>query len=1585
MVAAVGLPLGGAVVRLLAASCNGVGADADGVVDGLGRDVLSRLGLPVLLGVVREALRLPSEGGRDPRGEACPLDVTGLGLAITAARALGVRLASADNAAAMDRASVLDGLTRLAVVLTSVLGAHGATWDVPAVVDALTLLDTVHALLQSHGALAATAAPLSAVLNNLCDTATAWLADALADGSGPYGATATGRDCTSDVKDNTDDGQTPPSPAGRAFDATLTVMTTLLSTPGAAAARPAVRAVAAAAATAADASVAAGGVRLFCVATPPGSVDAASCDDASADAGELLMPAVVPATLRSGHGGNDHVGPSRDRRSALAVVTCAWAALHPDLPTATVAAADGWLALAARLPATTAVCIADGVLASATPAGRLGHLARLATLSRLATLYGLGEGAEGGNVPAGGVDVRLLLDALLGGVDGEVGDGAGGESTGGVVAAERGLATDWLRLTMRLSPGAVLDGLLHMLAAQWRAGDLDPPVALYAFTTIGAVMGAAFGGGHGGRGAVAASDGDDDDGQAVGWGARQAAAAMGSPLSPGLAAALGSVPAGGALPPPGVPPPGADGPPANYWMAIATVALAFVPDWTPRGDPPPSPYEDIRVPSFGGDAAAAAARDVVAAPALAELAPASNGEASGPAAAAAADEAAAVGAAAADLLTTTLRAAARHGGRGAAAALASSVAPRTLDLLDKAVAGAASATADAAVGAAIGGAAAEGSGGHSADDAHGIEQRLAAAVEAAVAGNADAVEAHPLYVPLLLQGLSRSLVVAAAPASGGHDGGGGGGRAPLGVAQQWVSLAQTALQCGWRVLPELVAGVVTALVDALDALDAVDLPTSSATASPNGGLPHHVLLRHDLRLLLLRGLAAVGARVVDMVGAGVAAGELVLAHHALSASQGDGIEVGGGGLGGGLAVAAAGSASAAGSGGGGNSGGGADAGNGAAGDARSAVTTVSAPGGSGSGGGGAVFTALNPLRLLPDFVKDAMFASAEPRGATPTRTDPRAQAGVAAAAALPRVLLAAARGWRLAGRMARTGSTRRGAADGLAGPPPSAGRSASLADALARAAAGVVRPWAAAHLADTVAAGMGVLAAGEGVADVLSPWAALGYGAPPCPWQEDKDGVAAGGGVDPGGAASAAAVDSMVQLVDLLTAVAPVDAIATALGVVLGVATRWPGAAAGAVATEGGAPVASPGIPLDGLPPPPEALCLLDAVGLFRRLAPADAEAVALWLLRGLLLAGPTGGSGISSSSASRRDLRRALAAWPPTAAAVADVLATGRRACTPPHALRVLAAFASTLPPVVVPRGSGTAFGVPAGKGAAGAYDGAAGTAGGGAAGAEGGAASGAAAAAAAADVRRVRKELATLTGSAVTAVAAIAGGTVDITTEEALLAASPAPRLSRTGRSRVGGSGSGGTAAPPSGKALRLHAAVSALWALADGLAALVDASVVTLADDRAVAALLPTVVGGALKPAVATLRRVSARYAAVAALSLSASARPGGGGDAESATDHGREAEAATAALGVVAALAAAEWGFKAAKRELLPLLDEPSFFYGKSWRGMVLLAAATNELVHGAGASTRPAATGWGAGLARRRSPPPLPTGASTGQT
>ncbi|GAB0492732.1 hypothetical protein MMPV_004001 [Pyropia vietnamensis] len=1558
VVAAVGLPFGGAVIRLLTAF--GDGGEADSDVDGLGREVLSRLGLPVLLGVVWEVLCLPSEREGAPCREAFSLDVAGLGLAITATRALGVRLASATNATATDRASVLGGLARLAVVLSSALGSHGATWGVPAVVKALTLLDMVHALLLSHGA----AASLSDVLNSLCDTATSWLAAATTDGSGPYGTTTISYDGSSDVRDSTSDDHAALSSAATAFNATVMVVATLLCSPGAAASRPAVRAVAALAAAASDAGVAADGVRLFCVATPPGSADAAACDDASGAAGELLTPAVAPDGLCSVYGGSDGMRPSCDRRSAVIVVTCAWAALHPDLPTATVAAADGWLALTARLPATTAVCIADGVLASATPADRLGHLARLATLSRLVTLYGLGEESEGGNGGAGGVDVRLLLDALLDGVNGEVGDGASSESTGGVAAAERGLAIDWLRLTMRLSPGAVLDGLLLMLAAQWRSGDLDRPVALYAFTTIGAVMNTAFGGGHSGRGALAAGNDDDDDGQGGGWGARQAAAAMASPLSPGLAAALGPVPAGGALPPPGVPPPSADGPPANYWVAIASVALAFVPDLTRRGGTPHSPFEDIRVPVSSGHAATAASGDVVVAPALPELAPSSDGEVHGSAAATAADEAAAVGAAAADLLTTTLRAAARHGGRGTAAGLASSVAPRALGLLHRAVDGAAASAAKAAVNAAMGGAVVESSGAHSTDDAHGIEQRLAAAVEAAVAANADAVEAHPLYVPLLLQGLRRSLVVVAARDGGDSDGGGIGGRAPLGLAQQWVSLAQTAVQCGWRVLPELVAGVVNTLVDALDALDGVDLPTSSTTAALSGGLPHHVLLRHDLRLLLLRGLAALGGRVVDMVGAGVASGELVLAHHALSASQGDGSEAGGGGSGGGLAVAATGSTSAAGGGGKANSGE-ADAGGSSTSDARSVVATASAPGGGGSGGGGAVFTALNPLRLLPDFVKDAMFATAEPRGATPMRTDPRAQAGVAAAAVLPRVLMAAARGWLLAGRMARTGVARqRGAADGSAVASAPAGRSASLADALARAAVGVVHPWAAAHLADTVAAAVEVLAAEGRVADVLSPWAALEYGAPPRPLRGVCESMEAVESMNVGGAAGTVAVDTTVQLVDLLTAVAPVDALSTALGVVLGVATRWPGTAVGAAAAGGSVSVASSGVQVDAPPPPSEALCLLDAVGLFGRLAPAHAEAVALWLLRVLLLAGPTGVGSLSASSGpSRRDLRRALAAWPPTAAAVADVLASGLRACTPAHALRVLAAFASTLPAVASPPGSsGTAFGVPAGKGAAAAdayVGGAAGAVGGGGlAGVGGGPASGVAAAAVAADVRRVRKELATLTGSAVAAVAAIAGGTVDITAEEALLAASPAPQ-------GIGGRGSGnggavsGPAAPPSGKALRLHAAVSALWALADVLAPLVDASVVTLADDRVVAALLPSVVGGALKPAVATLRRVSARYAAVAALSLSASARPGGGSDAESATDHGREAEAATAAAGVVAALAAAEWGFKAVKRELLPLLDEPSFFYGKSWRAMVLLGAATNELVHGSGAAARPA--------------------------
>jgi len=92
-------------------------------------------------------------------------------------------------------------------------------------------------------------------------------------------------------------------------------------------------------------------------------------------------------------------------------------------------------------------------------------------------------------------------------------------------------------------------------------------------------------------------------------------------------------------------------------------------------------------------------------------------------------------------------------------------------------------------------------------------------------------------------------------------------------------------------------------------------------------------------------------------------------------------------------------------------------------------------------------------------------------------------------------------------------------------------------------------------------------------------------------------------------------------------------------------------------------------------------------------------------------------------------------------------------------------------------------------------------------------------------------------------------------------------------------------------------------------------------------------------------------------------------------QTATDGGRESEAATAAIGVVATVAAAQWGLKATERELLPLHDGPFLFHIKSWRALALVVAATNELVYLAGSEghacplPRPLLRGggeWGAG-------------------
>lgn len=171
------------------------------------------------------------------------------------------------------------------------------------------------------------------------------------------------------------------------------------------------------------------------------------------------------------------------------VVRKTWRLLHPSLPTATASNAQVWLLLQRQFPEQVSVVIADGML-SPIPARRLRNLERFACVWRLAVEHRLNP------VPAD-AGLFLMLDALD---DRDWGP--------------KMLARSWLSDALATDAGAVLDAPLRLLltpetcsrgASHEFAGVYDAPRALYAFQVLRSIVESAM------LGAGGASSDDQSD------------------------------------------------------------------------------------------------------------------------------------------------------------------------------------------------------------------------------------------------------------------------------------------------------------------------------------------------------------------------------------------------------------------------------------------------------------------------------------------------------------------------------------------------------------------------------------------------------------------------------------------------------------------------------------------------------------------------------------------------------------------------------------------------------------------------------------------------------------------------------------------------------------------------------------------------------------------------------------------------------------------------------------------------------------------------------------------------------------------
>ncbi len=116
------------------------------------------------------------------------------------------------------------------------------------------------------------------------------------------------------------------------------------------------------------------------------------------------------------------------------------------------------------------------------------------------------------------------------------------------------------------------------------------------------------------------------------------------------------------------------------------------------------------------------------------------------------------------------------------------------------------------------------------------------------------------------------------------------------------------------------------------------------------------------------------------------------------------------------------------------------------------------------------------------------------------------------------------------------------------------------------------------------------------------------------------------------------------------------------------------------------------------------------------------------------------------------------------------------------------------------------------------------------------------------------------------------------------------------------------------------------------------------------------LSNIVTSALSPSVASLKRTSARAAAIGVSTTDSRSRTPTLVSDERFSDDRRDELAVAAAADLMFEMCRREWGLKQARRELVVLLDDPNFFHGKRGGLMLQMTKIVREVMSGGGATS-----------------------------
>ncbi len=186
----------------------------------------------------------------------------------------------------------------------------------------------------------------------------------------------------------------------------------------------------------------------------------------------------------------------------------------------------------------------------------------------------------------------------------------------------------------------------------------------------------------------------------------------------------------------------------------------------------------------------------------------------------------------------------------------------------------------------------------------------------------------------------------------------------------------------------------------------------------------------------------------------------------------------------------------------------------------------------------------------------------------------------------------------------------------------------------------------------------------------------------------------------------------------------------------------------------------------------------------------------------------------------------------------------------------------------------------------------------------------------------RRRRKEVQQVAGSTMVACSVVASGSMDLSNE---------PNVS-----------------DPKEAKSRLQ--VYAMKGMALAIPSLVSACFL---DEKQ---LLTSLVTSALSPSVSTLKRTSARAAAIKIAARDKPQKSTTETTSDQAEDDRRDLTAASAAADLMLQVCRHDWGVKQARRELVILLDDPNFFSGKTTGLLFEMTKIVREVIAGGGAST-----------------------------